>query len=117
MPTFGALVLMSAQLRRSAYFNGTHNAQMSKRQAVGLPILRAVVTKDVSHLDTARPSHQVVMLKLFGYTIEGTADLRQVHLADVQIHGRGRGRPVAKEQLHVVQARPRFNQMRGEAVP
>jgi len=90
---------------------------MTKRQAVGLPILRAVVTKDVRHLDTARPLHQGSMLKLFGYTIEGTADLRQVHLADVQINGRGRGRPVTQEQLYVVQAGPRFNQMSGKAVP
>ena len=56
-------------------------------------------------------------LKLFGYTIEGTGYLRQVHLADVEINGRGRGRPVTEEQLHMVQARPRFNQMSGKAVP
>lgn len=55
-------------------------------------------------------------LKLFGYTIEGTGDLRQVHLADMEINGRGRGRPVTEEQLNVMQARPRLYQMSGKAV-
>jgi len=58
MPTVGALVFMSAQLRSSAYFDGMHCPEVSKGQAMGLPILRAVVTKDIRHLDTARPLHQ-----------------------------------------------------------
>jgi hypothetical protein len=53
-----ALVLVSAQLRGSACLNSTHDAKVSKRQPVGLPISRAVVTKDIRHLDTARPLHQ-----------------------------------------------------------
>jgi hypothetical protein len=55
-------------------------------------------------------------LKLFGYTIEGTGDLRQVHLADVQINGCGLGRPVTEEQLNVMQARPRLYQMSGKGM-
>ena len=56
-------------------------------------------------------------LKLFGYTIEGTGDLCEVHLADMKINGRGRGRPVAQKQLDMVQAGPRFNQMSGKGMP
>ena len=58
MPTFGALVFMSAQLRGSAYFDGTHCPKVSKGQAMGLPISRAMVTKDIRHLDPARSLHQ-----------------------------------------------------------
>jgi hypothetical protein len=35
----------------------------------------------------------------------------------MKINGRGRGRPVAQEQLDMVQARPRFNQMSGKGMP
>jgi hypothetical protein len=56
-------------------------------------------------------------LKLFGYTIEGTGDLREVHPADMKVNGRGRWRPVAQEQLDMVQARPRFNQMSRKGMP
>ena len=59
----------------------------------------------------------MIPLKLFGYTIEGTGDLRKVHLADMKVNGRGLGRLVTKEQLDMVQARPRFNQMSGKSMP
>ena len=44
----------------------------------------------------------VKALELFGYTIEGTGDLRKVHLAYMKINGRGLGRPVTEEQLDMV---------------
>ena len=66
---------------------------------------------------TSAPKIPLKELKLLGYTIEGTGYLCQVCLAYVKIDGRGRGRPVAQEQLNMVQAGPRFNQMRGKAVP
>jgi hypothetical protein len=42
--------------------------------------------------DTAKKA-----LELFGYTIEGAADLREVHLADMKINGRGLGGLVTQE--------------------
>jgi hypothetical protein len=36
-------------------------------------------------------------LKLFGYTIEGTGDLCEVHPADMKINGCGSRRPVTQE--------------------
>jgi hypothetical protein len=56
-------------------------------------------------------------LKFFGYTIEGTGDLCEVHPADMKINGRGCGRPVAQEQLDMVQARPRLNQVSRKGMP
>ena len=56
-------------------------------------------------------------LKLFGYTIEGTGDLCEVHPADMKINGCGGRRSVAQEQLDMVQAGPRFNQRSGKRMP
>jgi hypothetical protein len=49
---------MPAQLCRPAYLDGTHDAQMLKRQEMGLPILRAMLAEDIRHLDAARPLHR-----------------------------------------------------------
>ena len=111
------LIPMSAQSSSPAYLNGVHGAQMITRHPVGSSIVLTVLTEDISHLDALRRPHRMYRLKLFGYTIEGTGDLRQVYLADVQINGRGRGRPVTEKQLNVMQARPRLYQMSGKAVP
>jgi hypothetical protein len=58
MAAVGALLRMPAQLCCSACFNGTHDAQVLKRQEMRLPILRAVAAEDLRHLDAARPLHQ-----------------------------------------------------------
>jgi len=58
MTAVGALLLVPAQLSCPACLHGTHDAQVLKRQGMGLPILRAVLAEDIRHLDTARPLHQ-----------------------------------------------------------
>jgi hypothetical protein len=47
-----------------------------KGHPVGLSIVFTVLTEDISHLDALGRPHRMYRLKLFGYTIEGTGDLR-----------------------------------------
>jgi hypothetical protein len=42
---------------------GAHGAQVMKRQAMGVPVLRTVAAEDVRHLDAAREAHQAVSLR------------------------------------------------------
>ena len=49
--------------------------------------------------------------------IKGTCNLGQVQPADMQIDGGRCGGPVSQKQLDMVEARSRFNQMGGKAVP
>jgi len=53
-----ALVLMPAQGCCPAYLDGTHDPQMTKRQRVSSPVLRAVLMKDVRQFDAVRRPHQ-----------------------------------------------------------
>ena len=113
-----ALILMAAKDSGSAYLDGAHDPQMIAGQPMGFSIRRAVLTEDVRHLKAARCSHPLSGLRsLFGCSIEGTYDLGQVQPTDMQIDGGRCGRPVAKKQLDMVEARSRFNQMGRKAVP
>ena len=113
-----ALILMTAEGSGSAGLDGVHDPQMIAGQPMGFSISRSVLTEDVRHLKAARCSHPLSGLRsLVGCSIEGTYDLGQVQPADMQIDGGRCGRPVAKKQLDMVEARSRFNQMGGKAVP
>ena len=85
---------------------------------MGFSIRRAVLTENVRNLKAARCSHPLSGLRnLFGCSIEGTDDLGQVQPTDMQIDGGRCGRSVAKKHLDMMEARSRFNQVGGEAVP
>ena len=113
-----ALILMTAQDRGSAYLDGAHDSPIIAGQPMGFSIRRAVLTENVRNLKAARCSHPLSGLRnLLGCSIEGTYDLGQVQPTDMQIDGGRCGRPVAKKQLDMVEARSRFNQVGGEAVP
>ena len=85
---------------------------------MGLSIGRAVLTEDLRNLQATRGSHPLSGLRnRFRCSIEGTDDLGQVQPTDMQIDGGRCGRPVAQKQLDMMEARPRFNQVGGEAVP
>ena len=53
-----ALVLMPAHGCCPAYFDGAHDLQVIKRQKVGAPVLRAVLTKDIRQFDALRRPHR-----------------------------------------------------------
>ena len=53
-----APVLMPSQGRGPAYLHGSHDPQMSKRQAVGASVRCAVLTEDISQLDAVGRPHQ-----------------------------------------------------------
>jgi hypothetical protein len=94
------LIPMPAKSSSPAYLDGLHGAQMSKRHPVGSSIIFTVLTEDIGHLDAPTGRlHQSYRerLQFFGYTVQGTADLCKVHLADMQIDGRGRGGPVTEK--------------------
>ena len=85
---------------------------------MGLSIGRAVLTEDLRNLQATRGSHLLSGLRnRFGGSIERTDDLGQVQPTDMQIDGGRCGRPVAQKHLDMMEARPRFNQVGGEAVP
>jgi hypothetical protein len=85
---------------------------------MGLSIGRAVLTEDLRNLKATRGSHPLFGLRnRFGCSIEGTEDLGQVQPTDMQIDGGRCGRSVAKKHLDMMEARSRFNQVGGEAVP
>ena len=112
-----ALILMAAKDSGSAYLDGAHDPPMTAGQPMGFSIRRAVLTENVRNLKAARCSHPLSGLRNLGCSIEGTDDLGQVQPTDMQIDGGRCGRPVAKKQLDMVEARSRFNQVGGEAVP
>src|SRR4030042_6256621 len=113
-----ALILMAAKDRGSAYLDGAHDPQIIAGQPMGFSIGRAVLTKNIRNLKAARCSHPLCGLRnLFGYSIEGTDDLGQVQPTDMQIDGGRCGRSVAKKHLDMMEARSRFNQVGGEALP
>ena len=113
-----ALVLMAAKGSGSAYLDGAHDPQMIAGQSVGFSIRRAVLTEDVRHFKAARCSHQLSGLRsLVGCSIERACDLGQVQPTDMQIDGGRCRRSVAQKQLDMVEARSRFNEMGGKAVP
>lgn len=85
---------------------------------MGLSIGRAVLTEDLRNLQATRGSHPLSGLRnRFGSSIEGTEDLGQIQPTDVQIDGGRCGRSVAQKHLDMMEARSRFNQVGGEAVP
>ena len=85
---------------------------------MGVSIGRAVLTEDLRHLKATRSSHPFSGLRnRLGCSIEGTEDLGQVQPTDMQIDGGCGGRSMAQKQLDMMEARSRFNQVGGEAVP
>ena len=85
---------------------------------MGFSIGRAVLTEDLRNLKAAGGSHLPSGLRnRLGCPIEGTDELGQVEPTDMQIDGGRCGRAVAQKQLDMMEARSRFNQVRGEAVP
>ena len=54
---------------------------------------------------------------LVGCSIEGACDLGKVQTTDMQIDGGRCGRPVPQKKLDVVEARSRFYEVGGKAVP
>ena len=54
---------------------------------------------------------------LVGCSIEGACDLGKVQTTDMQIDGGRCGRPVTQEKLDMVEARSRFYEVCGKAVP
>lgn len=113
-----ALIFMAAKDRGSAYLDGAHNSPIIAGQPMGFSIGRAVLTENIRNLKAARGSHPLSGLRnRFGCSIEGTDDLGQVQPTDMQIDGGRCGRSVAKKHLDMMEARSRFNQVGGEAVP
>ena len=111
------LIFMAAQDGGSAYLDGAHDPQRIARQPMEFSISRAVLTEDLCHLKAARWSHPLCGLRnRFGGSIKGTDDLGQVQPTEMQIDGGRGGRSVAKKHLDMMEARPRFNQVGGEAV-
>ena len=91
---------MPAKSSSPAYLNGVHGAQMIKGHPVGSSIRLSMSKEDIGHLDAPTGRlHQSYRerLQFFGYTVQGTADLCEVHLADMQIDGRGRWGPVTEK--------------------
>ncbi len=85
---------------------------------MGFSIGRAVLTEDLRNLRAPRGSHSLCGLRnRFGGSIQGTDDLGQVEPTDMQVDGGRCGRAVAQKHLDMMEARSRFNQMGGEAVP
>ena len=113
-----ALIFMAAQGSGSAYLDGAHDSQRIAGQPMGFSISRAVLTEDLRYLKAARCSHPLSGLRnRFGCSIEGTDDLGQIQPTDMQIDGGRCGGSVAQKHLDMVEARSRFNQVGGEAVP
>jgi len=118
MTAMVALIFMAAEDRGSAYLDGAHDPQLIAGQPMGFSIGRAVLTENLRNLKATRCSHPLSGLRhLFGCSIEGTDDLGQVQPTDMQIDGGRCGRSVAKKHLDMMEARSRFNQVGGEAVP
>ncbi len=85
---------------------------------MGLSIGRAVLTEDLRNLKATGGSHPLSGLQnRLGGLIEGTDDLSQVQPTDMQIDGSRGGGSVAQEQLDMMEACSRFNQVGREAVP
>ena len=113
-----ALIFMAAQDCGAADLDGAHDPQMIAGQPMGFSISRAVLTEDLRNLKATRGSHPLSGLRnLFGCSIKGTEDLGQVQPTDMQIDGGRGGRSVAQKHLDMMEARSRFNQVGGEAVP
>jgi hypothetical protein len=118
MTAMVALIPMAAQGSGSAYLDGTHHPQMIAGQPMGFSIGRAVLTEDIRHLKATRYPHWLSGLRnRLGCSIEGTDDLGQVQPTDMQIDGGRCGRSVAQKHLDMMEARSRFNQVGGEAMP
>jgi len=84
---------------------------------MGFSISRAVLTEDLCNLKAAGGSHPLSGLRNRFDSIEGTEDLGQIQPTDMQIDGSRSRRSVAQKHLDMMEARSRFNQMGGEAVP
>ena len=83
---------------------------------MGLSIGRAVLTEDLRNLKATRGSHPLSGLRN-RCSIEGTDELGQIQPTDMQIDGGRCGRSVSQKHLDMMEARSRFNQVGGEAVP
>jgi len=118
MTAMVALIPMAAKGSGSAYLDGVYDPQMIAGQPMGFSIGRAMLTENIRNLKAARWSHPLPGLRnRFGSSTEGTDDLGQVQPTDMQIDGGRGGRSVAKKHLDMMEARSRFNQVGGEAVP
>ena len=118
MATVVAFILMPAQDRGSACLDGVHGPPIIAGQPMRFSICRAVLTEDVRHLNATRCSHPLSGLRsLVGCSIERACDLGKVQTTDMQIDGGCCGRPVPKEKLDMVEARSRFYEVGGKAVP
>jgi hypothetical protein len=85
---------------------------------MGFSIGRAVLTEDLCHLQAIRWLHGLGGLRnRVGYPIKGADDLSQIQPTDMQIDGGRSGRSVAQKHLDMMEARSRFNQVGGKAVP
>ena len=85
---------------------------------MGFSIGRAVLAEDLRNLKATRGSYPLSGLRnRFRCSIKGTDDLGQVQPTDMQIDGGRCGRSVTKKHLNVMEARSRFDQVGGKAVP
>ena len=112
-----ALIFMTTRGCSSAEFDGAHDSKLIAGQPMGFSIGRAVLTEDLRNLKAAGGSHPSSLRNRFGCTIEGTDDLGQVQPTDMEVDGGRCGRSVAQKHLDMMEARSRFNQVGGEAVP
>ena len=113
-----AFILMPAQDRGPACLDGAHDPPIIPAQPVCFSVRRAVLTEDVRNLKAARCSHPLAGLRrLVGCSIERTYNLGQVQTTDMQIDGGRCGRSVTKKQLDMVEARSRFYEVGGKAMP
>ncbi len=118
MAAMVTLIPMATKDCGSADLDGAHGSQRIAGQPMGFSIGRAVLTEDLRNLKATRGSHPLCGLRnRFGCSIEGTDDLGQVQPTDMQIDGGRGGRSVAQKHLDMMEARSRFNQVGGEAVP
>jgi len=113
-----ALIFMTTRGCSSAEFDGAHDSKLIAGQLMGCSIGRAVLAEDLRNLKATGRSHLRCGLRnRLGGSVEGTEDLSQVQPTDMQIdRGRG-GRSVAQKHLDMMEARSRFNQVGGEAMP
>jgi hypothetical protein len=118
MTAMVALIPMATKGSGSAYLDGAHNSQLIAGQPMGFSISRAVLTENIRNLKATRCLHPLSGLRSwFGCPIERAEDLGQVEPTDMQIDGSRGGRSVAQKHLDMMEARSRFNQVGGEAVP
>ena len=115
----------SAQDGRSAVFNGLHQAMLIQRQAMRLPIVRAVLSKDVGQLQGrlrhgrsagGRGGARAFRLGWFAQPVEGTAGVGDGVGRDGGITCRGLDPGVAQQRLNHANIGAVLQQVRRKAV-